>query len=107
MKNSKKNLLNSRLRYNKSQIPILKKDRSFISTKLNSMNLKDKLMNYDFNIQKFNPNIDNRESHQKTSLILPPLSIGNMQRTLERRSSRDRSRKQYLLMNNEYSLDRD
>lgn len=79
---SNHSLLNKRLRYNQSHEPSLKNDYSFVSSNYDSEILKNKLMEpeRDENMANIKSNL----SLNKTSLMLPPLTIGNMQKTFDR-----------------------
>ncbi|CAI2387334.1 unnamed protein product [Moneuplotes crassus] len=90
MRNSKQAVFNSRMNSNRSQIPILNKEYSFISTNLNSKSIKKKLMNYEPN-SSINDPFDELNIPVKTSLMLPPLTIGNMQKTVDSRNLNNQS----------------
>lgn len=90
MRNSKKAVFNSRMDTNRSQIPVLNKEHSFISTNLNSKSIKKKLMNYEPN-NSINDPFDELNIPVKTSLMLPPLTIGNMQKTMDNRNLNNQS----------------
>ena len=50
-------------------------------------------MNYDFGSKVFTSEFEEIESPKKTSLILPPLSIGNMQKTIDYSDKKYKTRK--------------
>lgn len=88
---SKKSLLHNRRKYNQSQGPSLKNDYSFVNSNYNAASLKSKLMDINQTMDSIphhqSTTFDNSHKHQsktslnKTSLVLPPLSIGNMQKS--------------------------
>ena len=81
--NAKKNLFTQRLKHNQSHEPILNRNEySFINTKLDSSDIKQHLMDYDMNKTFDSIGLKSNLGQSKTSLMLPPISIGNMQSTL-------------------------
>uniref|UniRef100_A0A7S3KIE7 Uncharacterized protein n=1 Tax=Euplotes crassus TaxID=5936 RepID=A0A7S3KIE7_EUPCR len=92
VRNSNKSTFNSRVDTNRSQLQTLKKEFSSISSNLNALNLKQKLMNYEVN-SSVNTHFVGGNTPAKTSLILPPLTIGNMQKTIDNRTSKNQSMK--------------
>ena len=81
---SKKSLLKHRLKHNQSHEPHLKNNYSFITSNYDSERLKSKLMDYDVNKTMVQGTLQSNKHLNKTSLILPPLSVGNMQKNLGR-----------------------
>jgi hypothetical protein len=81
---SNHSLLDKRLHYNQSHEPTLKNNYSFVSSNYDSEILKNKLMEAveDENMA----NIKSNMSLNKTSLMLPPLTIGNMQKNFDHKT---------------------
>ena len=75
-------LYNKRLRHNNSLDPSMHKNYSFVNSNYDSHRLKSKLMDYEDNdvnkTMDYSTNSKKNLKQNKTSLILPPLSIGNM-----------------------------
>ena len=82
-------MLSQRLKHNQSHEPILKRNEySFINSKLESSDIKQQLMDYDMNKTYDNIGIKSNLVLAKTSLMLPPISIGNMQCTIDLNDSK-------------------
>ena len=82
--NTKKSIFTQRLKYNQSHEPILNRnDNSFINTKLDRSDIKQHLMNYNMNKTFDSIGVKSNLAGSKTSLILPPISIGNMQSSID------------------------
>jgi hypothetical protein len=77
---SKRSLQNKRYKSKHSQDHRLKKDNSFVVSNLDSQSMLAALMDYDPQTTNKHTSMANSKFN-RTSLILPPLSIGTMQKT--------------------------
>lgn len=78
--NAKKTMFSQRLKHNQSHEPFLKRDQySFINSKFESSDVKEQLMGHDMNETLDSIGIKSNLVLAKTSLMLPPISVGNMQ----------------------------
>ena len=77
-------MYNYRLKHNQSHGPNLKRNNfSFINSKLGSEDIINQLMDYDINKTIDFSGVRSNLTTNKTSLILPPISIGNMMSTFD------------------------